>query len=93
MEGTGSWDVLEWTKLDSASWSGSYSNLDCLLESERIIFEACGVILINTDEAGTLLLSNFRILFLSEGTRKLVPLGTIPFVAIEKFNKLVSHCI
>ncbi|KAG7608107.1 GRAM domain [Arabidopsis suecica] len=88
MEGTGSWDVLEWTKLDSASWSGSYSNLDCLLESERLIFEACGVILINTDEAGTLLLSNFRILFLSEGTRKLVPLGTIPFVAIEKFNKL-----
>ncbi|EOA19343.1 hypothetical protein CARUB_v10000224mg [Capsella rubella] len=88
MEGTGSWDVLEWTKLDSASWSSSYSNLDCLLEAEKILFEACGVILINTNEAGTLLLSNFRILFLSEGTRKLVPLGTIPFTAIEKFNKL-----
>ncbi|XP_010452352.1 PREDICTED: phosphatidylinositol-3-phosphatase myotubularin-2 [Camelina sativa] len=88
MEGSGSWDVLEWSKLDSASLSSSYSNLDCLLESERIHFEACGVILINTNEAGTLLLSNFRIMFLSEGTRKLVPLGTIPFLAIEKFNKL-----
>ncbi|KAL1201447.1 Phosphatidylinositol-3-phosphatase myotubularin-2 [Cardamine amara subsp. amara] len=90
MEGTGSWDVLEWSKLDTvqpSSWSGSYSNLDCLLESERITFEFCGVILINTDEAGTLLLTNFRILFLSEGTRMLVPLGTIPFAAIEKFNK------
>ncbi|XP_010423566.1 PREDICTED: phosphatidylinositol-3-phosphatase myotubularin-2-like [Camelina sativa] len=88
MEGYGSWDMLDWTKLDSASFSSSYSNLDCLLESERILFEACGVILINTNEAGTLLLSNFRIMFLSEGTRKLVPLGTIPFLAIEKFNKL-----
>ncbi|XP_013721450.1 phosphatidylinositol-3-phosphatase myotubularin-2-like isoform X2 [Brassica napus] len=87
MEGTGSWDVLEWTKLDQASWSSSYSNLDCLLDSERITFECCGVILINTNEAGTLLLTNFRILFLREGTRDPVPLGTIPLVAIEKFNK------
>ncbi|KAJ0234821.1 Phosphatidylinositol-3-phosphatase myotubularin-2 [Hirschfeldia incana] len=89
MEGTGSWDVLEWTKLDPASWSSSFSNLDCLLESERITFECCGVILINTGEAGTLLLTNFRILFLSEGTRDPLPLGTIPLVAIEKFNKMV----
>ncbi|KAF3536072.1 hypothetical protein F2Q69_00018400 [Brassica cretica] len=90
MEGTGSWDVLEWTKLDQASWSSSYSNLDCLLDSERITFECCGVILINTNEAGTLLLTNFRILFLREGTRDPVPLGTIPLVAIEKFNKTVQ---
>ncbi|KAG5408067.1 hypothetical protein IGI04_004386 [Brassica rapa subsp. trilocularis] len=90
MEGTGSWDVLEWTKLDQASWSSSYSNLDCLLDSERITFECCGVILVNTNEAGTLLLTNFRILFLREGTRDPVPLGTIPLVAIEKFNKTVQ---
>ncbi|RID72972.1 hypothetical protein BRARA_B00146 [Brassica rapa] len=90
MEGTGSWDVLEWTKLDQASWSSSYSNLDCLLDSERITFECCGVILINTNEAGTLLLTNFRILFLREGTRDPLPLGTIPLVAIEKFNKTVQ---
>ncbi|CAH8324313.1 unnamed protein product [Eruca vesicaria subsp. sativa] len=89
MEGTGSWDVLEWTKPDQASWSSSFSNLDCLLESERITFECCGVLLINTGEAGTLLLTNYRILFLSEGTRDPVPLGTIPLVAIEKFNKTV----
>ncbi|CAA7033920.1 unnamed protein product [Microthlaspi erraticum] len=89
MEGTGSWDVIEWTKHDPASWSSSFSNLDCLLEFERIIYECCGVILINTDEAGTLLLTNFRIMFLSEGSRKLVPLGTIPLQAIEKFTKLV----
>ncbi|CAG7891208.1 unnamed protein product [Brassica rapa] len=90
MEGTGSWDVLEWTKLDQASWSSSFSNLDCLLDSERITFECCGVILINTNEAGTLLLTNYRILFLREGTRDPVPLGTIPLVAIEKFNKTVQ---
>ncbi|CAN8257158.1 unnamed protein product [Cochlearia groenlandica] len=89
MEGTGSWDVLEWTKIDQASVSSSFSNLDCLLESERIIYECCGVILVNTGEAGTLLMTNFRILFLSEGTRKLVPLGTIPMLAIEKFHKMV----
>ncbi|CAF2360736.1 unnamed protein product [Brassica rapa] len=91
MEGTGSWDVIEWSKLDDqpASWSSSFSNLDCLLESERITFECCGVILVNTHEAGTLLLTNFRILFLTEATRKLVPLGTIPLVAIEKFSKMV----
>ncbi|KFK24900.1 hypothetical protein AALP_AA8G039600 [Arabis alpina] len=89
MEGTGSWDVLEWTKFDPASPSGSFSNLDCLLESERVIFDGCGAILINTGEAGTLLLTNFRILFLSEVSRKVVPLGTIPLVTIEKFNKMV----
>jgi hypothetical protein len=39
MDGTGSWDTLEWTKLDSTSGSGSFSNLSCLLESERVIVE------------------------------------------------------
>ncbi|CAD5322632.1 unnamed protein product [Arabidopsis thaliana] len=89
MDGTGSWDTLEWTKLDSTSGSGSFSNLSCLLESERVIVEGYGVVLINTDEAGTLLVTNFRILFLSEGTRKVIPLGTIPLATIEKFNKMV----
>ncbi|ESQ48998.1 hypothetical protein EUTSA_v10020062mg [Eutrema salsugineum] len=91
MEGTGSWDTLEWTKLDSqpVSGSASFSNLSCLLESERIVVEGYGVVLINTDEAGTLLVTNFRILFLSEGTRKVIPLGTIPLATIEKFNKMV----
>lgn len=26
----------------------------------------------------------------SEGTRKIIPLGTIPLATIEKFNKMVS---
>ncbi|KAL1187840.1 Phosphatidylinositol-3-phosphatase myotubularin-1 [Cardamine amara subsp. amara] len=89
MDVTGSWDTLEWTKLDSASGSGSFANLSCLLESERVIIEGYGVVLFNTDEAGTLLVTNFRILFLSEGTRKVIPLGTIPLATIEKFNKMV----
>ncbi|KAG2242606.1 hypothetical protein Bca4012_091101 [Brassica carinata] len=90
--GSGSWDTLEWNKLDSqqtasGSSSTSFANLSCLLESERVIVEGYGVVLINTDEAGTLLVTNFRILFLSEGTRKVIPLGTIPLATIEKFNK------
>ncbi|XP_013587922.1 PREDICTED: phosphatidylinositol-3-phosphatase myotubularin-1 isoform X3 [Brassica oleracea var. oleracea] len=87
--GSGSWDTLEWNKLDTASGSSStsFANLSCLLESERVIVEGYGVVLINTDEAGTLLVTNFRILFLSEGTRKVIPLGTIPLATIEKFNK------
>ncbi|XP_018440377.1 phosphatidylinositol-3-phosphatase myotubularin-1 isoform X2 [Raphanus sativus] len=90
--GSGSWDTLEWNKLDqtaSGSSSTSFANLSCLLESERVIVEGYGVVLINTDEAGTLLVTNFRILFLSEGTRKVIPLGTIPLATIEKFNKMV----
>ncbi|CAN6921607.1 unnamed protein product [Brassica oleracea] len=90
--GSGSWDTLEWNKLDSqqtasGSSSTSFANLSCLLESERVIVEGYGVVLINTVEAGTLLVTNFRILFLSEGTRKVIPLGTIPLATIEKFNK------
>ncbi|KAH0942642.1 hypothetical protein HID58_002279 [Brassica napus] len=53
-----------------------------------------GVVLINIDEAGTLLVTNFRILFLSEGTRKVIPLGTIPLATIEKgFNLAASHVV
>uniref|UniRef100_A0A1J3HFE4 phosphatidylinositol-3,5-bisphosphate 3-phosphatase n=1 Tax=Noccaea caerulescens TaxID=107243 RepID=A0A1J3HFE4_NOCCA len=90
MEGTGSWDTLEWTKIDSqpVSASASFANLGCLLESEKVVVEGYGVVLTNTDEAGTLLVTNFRILFLSEGTRKIIPLGTIPLATIEKFNKV-----
>ena len=29
----------------------------------------------------------------SEGTRNIVPLGTIPLATIEKFNKMVSYCL
>ncbi|XVF82834.1 hypothetical protein PTKIN_Ptkin16aG0082200 [Pterospermum kingtungense] len=85
----GSWDALEWTKIEPVTRSVSHINLEFLLEAERVVEEGHGVVLVNTDEAGTLFVTNFRLLFLSDGTRNIVPLGTIPLATIEKFNKMV----
>ncbi|XP_057733496.1 phosphatidylinositol-3-phosphatase myotubularin-1-like isoform X1 [Arachis stenosperma] len=90
MEGTGSWDALEWTKIEPVSRFVSHTNLDFLLEAEHVIAEGHGVVLVNTDDAGMLMITNFRLLFLSEGTRKVIALGTIPHATIEKFNKTVA---
>ena len=50
----------------------SVENLDCLLEAEQIVAEGQGVVLVNTDEAGILLVTNFRFFFfLHEGTREI----------------------
>ncbi|XWS66275.1 hypothetical protein CRYUN_Cryun05aG0185500 [Craigia yunnanensis] len=87
--GAGSWDALEWTKIESVTRSVSHVNLEFFLEAERVVEEGHGVVLVNTDEAGTLFVTNFRLLFLSDGTRNIVPLGTIPLATIEKFNKMV----
>ncbi|XP_052311290.1 phosphatidylinositol-3-phosphatase myotubularin-1 isoform X4 [Populus trichocarpa] len=94
MEGTGSWDdALDWFKLEvqhPASRSVSHhANYKCLLEAERVLVEGRGVVLINTDEAGTLIVTNFRLIFLSEGTENIIALGTIPLATIEKFSKMV----
>ncbi|GAV78144.1 Myotub-related domain-containing protein/Y_phosphatase_m domain-containing protein [Cephalotus follicularis] len=90
MEPTGSWDALEWTKIEQpVSRPASHVNLEFLLEAERVIVEGYGVVLVNTDEAGTLIVTNFRLLFLSEGTWNIIALGTIPLATIEKFNKMV----
>ncbi|KAL9402791.1 hypothetical protein Peur_006640 [Populus x canadensis] len=92
MEGTGSWDdSLDWFKLEHpASRSVSHhANYKCLLEAERVLVEGRGVVLINTDEAGTLIVTNFRLIFLSEGTENIIVLGTIPLATIEKFSKMV----
>uniref|UniRef100_A0A6N2LPY9 phosphatidylinositol-3,5-bisphosphate 3-phosphatase n=1 Tax=Salix viminalis TaxID=40686 RepID=A0A6N2LPY9_SALVM len=94
MEGSGSWDeALDWFKLEvqhPASRSVSHhANYKCLLEAERVLVEGRGVVLINTDEAGTLLVTNFRLIFLSEGTENIIVLGTIPLATIEKFSKMV----
>ncbi|KAJ7970528.1 Phosphatidylinositol-3-phosphatase myotubularin-1 [Quillaja saponaria] len=88
MEGTGSWDAIEWTKIEPVSRSVSQLSLEFLLEWEQVMVEGYGVVLVNTDEAGTLIVTNFRLLFLSEGTRNVVALGTIPLATIEKFNKI-----
>ncbi|KHN37853.1 Myotubularin-related protein 2 [Glycine soja] len=89
LEGTGSWDAIEWTKIEPISRFVSHANLDFLLESEQVVAEGNGVVLVNTDDAGTLMVTNFRLIFLSEGTRKVIALGTIPLTTIEKFNKTV----
>ncbi|KAL5569526.1 hypothetical protein UlMin_026101 [Ulmus minor] len=91
MEAAGSWDALEWTTIEPVSRSISHTNLEFLLEAEEVMVEGYGVVLVNTDEAGTLLVTNFRLLFLSEGTRGIIPLGTIPLMTIEKFNKTVPR--
>ncbi|KAK3228421.1 hypothetical protein Dsin_000302 [Dipteronia sinensis] len=90
LEGTGSWDALEWTKVEHVTRSVSNANLEVFLEAERVIAEEYGVVLVNIDEAGTLIVTNFRVLFLSEGTRDIIALGTIPLATIEKFNKIVA---
>ncbi|GKU91610.1 hypothetical protein SLEP1_g5463 [Rubroshorea leprosula] len=89
IEGAGSWEALEWTKSEPVTRSVSHVKLDCLLEAERVVVEGYGVVLVNTDVAGTLFVTNFRLLFLSEGTRNVIQLGTIPLGTIEKFNKMV----
>lgn len=90
MDGAGSWDALEWTKIERVSRSVSVGVMEFLLESEEVIVEEHGVVLVNTDEAGTLLVTNYRVLFLSDGTRNVISLGTIPLATIEKLNKLVT---
>ncbi|XP_011101647.1 phosphatidylinositol-3-phosphatase myotubularin-1 isoform X1 [Sesamum indicum] len=89
VEGAGSWDALEWTKVDPVSRSVPQGLQQFLLEAEQLIVEGYGVVLVNTDEAGTLFVTNFRLLFLSEGSRSIIGLGTIPLATIEKFGKTV----
>ncbi|KAH9321797.1 hypothetical protein KI387_016436, partial [Taxus chinensis] len=62
-----------------------------LLPKEDVIAEGHGVVIVNADVAGTLLVTNFRLLFVGEGSRKLIPLGTIPLATIEKFSKQVAR--
>ncbi|MCL7038160.1 hypothetical protein MKW94_000816, partial [Papaver nudicaule] len=89
MEGAGSWDVLDWTKFAPKSKSISHDMEEFLYHNEDVKEKGQGVVLVNTDEAGTLLVTNFRILFVREGTRNIIPLGTIPLATIDKFTKLV----
>ncbi|CAH9113528.1 unnamed protein product [Cuscuta epithymum] len=90
IEGAGSWDALEWTKVEPISRSVWQGIKKFLLQAEQVIVEENGVVLVNTDEAGTLYVTNFRLLFLSEGSRDIIALGTVPLATIEKFNKIVT---
>ncbi|XP_049379211.1 phosphatidylinositol-3-phosphatase myotubularin-1-like isoform X1 [Solanum stenotomum] len=88
IEGAGSWDALEWTKIDPVARSIPTGVKQFLLEAEQVIVEGYGVVLVNTDDAGTLYVTNFRLLFLSEGSRDIITIGTIPLATIEKFQKI-----
>ncbi|KAJ8759155.1 hypothetical protein K2173_004162 [Erythroxylum novogranatense] len=93
-EATGSWDdALDWLKLENPNTLSCSvphrSNYKCLLEAERVVAEGHGVVLVNTDVAGILIVTNYRLIFLSEGTENVIALGTIPLATIEKFNKIV----
>ncbi|KAJ8640069.1 hypothetical protein MRB53_016763 [Persea americana] len=87
MESAGSWDAIEWTKIEPMKTSVSHGMSDLLLPAEEVIVKVYGVVLVNTDEPGTLLVTNFRLLLVSEGTMKIIALGTIPLATIEKFSK------
>ncbi|KAF2318418.1 hypothetical protein GH714_007081 [Hevea brasiliensis] len=94
MEGSGGWDdAFDLFKLEEphpvARSISHHANYKCLLEAERVMVEGRGVVLVNIDEAGTLIVTNFRLIFMSEGTENVVTLGTIPLATIEKFNKMV----
>ncbi|KAL2923060.1 Phosphatidylinositol-3-phosphatase myotubularin-1 [Bienertia sinuspersici] len=89
MDCTGSWEAIEWTKNETYGRTVTHGFSRFLLEAEEVIKEGYGVVLVNTDEAGTLLVTNYRLLFVSEKTRDIIALGTIPLAVIEKFNKLV----
>ncbi|KAF7820227.1 phosphatidylinositol-3-phosphatase myotubularin-1-like isoform X1 [Senna tora] len=88
MECTGTWDALQWTKFEPRSRYVSRANLDFLLYDEQVMTEGHGVVLVNSDDAGTLMVTNFRLIFLSDRTRNIIALGTIPLATIEKFNKI-----
>ncbi|KAI3721832.1 hypothetical protein L2E82_32851 [Cichorium intybus] len=85
IEGACGLGATEWTKIDQPV---SHGLSEFLLKDESIIAEGYGF-LVNTDEAGTIFVTNFRIVFLSQGSRDVTPLGTIPLATIEKFNKIV----
>ncbi|CAA6660745.1 unnamed protein product [Spirodela intermedia] len=82
MEGAGSWDALEWTKIEPVSRSISHGMEDFLLEAEEVIAQGNGVVLVNTDKAGILSVTIF-----SEVPRMIIPLGTIPLATIDRFSK------
>ncbi|XP_047069237.1 phosphatidylinositol-3-phosphatase myotubularin-1-like [Lolium rigidum] len=53
------------------------------LEHEKALDQGHSVTLLNTNEAGTLTVTNFRLIFVSKATECVVELGTIPLCAIE----------
>ncbi|KAJ7530934.1 hypothetical protein O6H91_14G025600 [Diphasiastrum complanatum] len=88
MEGVSSWlDGHDWTSVESGSPASSHCLDGILLQSEDIIAEGRAVVLVNIDAPGTLLVTNFRLIFIGEGSKQVIGLGTIPLATIEKLSK------
>ncbi|KAL6859179.1 hypothetical protein ACP4OV_018181 [Aristida adscensionis] len=91
MEGSGSWDAIDWNQIEDPRPRRSVQAVDeameeFLLEDEEVFAQSHGVVLLNTDEAGTLSVTNFRLLFVCQARKCVIELGTIPLTTIEKLN-------
>ncbi|KAM0883314.1 hypothetical protein ACQ4PT_031730 [Festuca glaucescens] len=87
MESSGSWDAIVWNQIEDPRSRRSTQGMDeYLLEDEEVHAQGHGVNLLNTDEAGIVSVTNFRLLFVSQATKSIVELGTIPLTTIEKLN-------
>ncbi|KAF8653973.1 hypothetical protein HU200_062113 [Digitaria exilis] len=91
MDGSGSWDAIDWNQIEDTrprrTGQGVKESMDdFLLEDEEVIAQGHGVILLNNREVGTLSVTNFRLLFVSQAKKCVVQLGTIPLTTIEKLN-------
>ncbi|KAL3687052.1 hypothetical protein R1sor_013361 [Riccia sorocarpa] len=83
-----SWlDTLGWTSVETNSVMLAQNYEELLGPSEEIKAEGHAVVLVNMDVAGTVLVTNYRLMFVGED-QKVVPLGTIPLSTIEKFQEL-----
>ncbi|VAI87006.1 unnamed protein product [Triticum turgidum subsp. durum] len=71
---------------DPRSRRSSQGMEEFLLEDEEVYAQGHGVVLLNTDEAGIVSVTNFRLLFVSQATKSIIELGTIPLSTIEKLN-------
>ncbi|XP_047068752.1 phosphatidylinositol-3-phosphatase myotubularin-1-like isoform X2 [Lolium rigidum] len=61
------------------------------LEHETFCDQGHNVVLLNTNEPGSITVTNFRLLFVSKATKCVVDLGTIPLTAIEELNDAPSE--
>ncbi|KAM0872925.1 hypothetical protein ACQ4PT_038387 [Festuca glaucescens] len=63
---------------------------ELLLEHEVAFGQGHSADLWNTHEAGTIYVTNFRLIFVSKATKSVVELGTIPLTAIEELKDVPS---
>ncbi|XP_024526893.1 phosphatidylinositol-3-phosphatase myotubularin-1 [Selaginella moellendorffii] len=79
------WTTVEAKQVVQAGPTVSKHGYGLLLPGEDAIAESSGVLLVNIDRPGTLLLTSFRLVFLHG--EQVCNMGTIPLATIEKFSK------